>query len=183
MQVQHSHNQCSHAQPTSKSKVNFNTSSGDEFQNTLAHTQSKSQVTYQKLGRRARVQNISTPSLNVSTTTHNTPEKNRVEQNKSESNVIEQGTSLKMNLSASEIDVNTNSLSSVSSQIDTRPEVTPQATLEKAQEIKQKILHNQDPSLHNPQLLMKAQLLERKAKAQLHKGHAIQRFVKAPRLL
>jgi hypothetical protein len=62
-------------------------------------------------------------------------------------------------------------------------ESTPQATLEKAQELQHQLLTNTDPTVYNPQLFLKAQLLERKAKAQLHKDQVTKRFVKAPRLL
>ena len=62
-------------------------------------------------------------------------------------------------------------------------ESTPQATLEKAQEIQHQLLTHTDPTVHNPQLIMKAQLLERRAKAQLHKDQMTKRFVKAPRLI
>jgi hypothetical protein len=157
MQVQHSHNQFSHAQAVSTPKTSGTTKTRDQFQIVTAHQQNQLKTTYQQLAKQAKIQDIQ-QSLDVSVTSANAS-----------------ATSVHISDSLNH-DPNI-------SRLDTRPESTPQATLEKAQDIKQQILHNQDPSVHNPQLLMKAQLLERKAKAQLHKDQMTQRFVKAPRLL
>ena len=166
MQVQQSHNQSSPTQNPSSNRVNLNIPTRDQFQSVAHHTSPPSNVTYRQLAQQAKLRDRITPIDQVDVGQPST----------SPSNLTSQESSTSTGKSNVPSDLNT-------PKVDIHPESTPQATLEKAQEIKQQILHNQDPSLHNPQLLMKAQLLERKAKAQLHKDHMTQRFVKAPRLL